>query len=78
MTSSKGLSWRASGLAAVLIAVGLAGCGGSAAVKTGASKQVGVVRPTPAYRVGQYCLPSNEVKYRAVKLTCTRHHLARH
>jgi hypothetical protein len=33
--------------------------------------------PAPAYRVGQYCVPSDEARYRAAGMTYDRHHLAR-
>ncbi len=61
----------------VSIAISLGGCGGKSAVKTDTSAHARVAHTVPAYRVGQYCLPSREAKYRAVGLACTRHHLAR-
>jgi hypothetical protein len=73
--SRKRVSWTATGL--LIVATGLGGCGGKSAVKTSTSAHVQAEKATPAYRVGQYCLPSREAKYRAAGLTCTRHHLAR-
>jgi hypothetical protein len=61
----------------VAVAIGVSGCGGTAAVKTDTSARARAAKLAPAYRVGQYCLSSREAKYRAVGLTCRWHHLAR-
>lgn len=58
----------------VAVAVGLGGCG-EAPTKKGAATSAD--RPTPAYRVGQYCLPNRETGYRAAGFECRHHHLAR-
>jgi len=60
-----------------LIAMMLAGCGDSTHMSTTASTSARAPHRAPAYRVGQYCLPSREAKYRAAGLTCTSHHLVR-
>lgn len=75
MRSHLRLSWSA---LVLILVIGLGGCGGKNAAKTTASAHVRTAKPAPAYRVGQYCLPSREAKYRTAGLTCTRHHLARH
>lgn len=62
---------------AIAIVIGVSGCGGASAGKTGASAHVRAAKTAPAYRVGQYCLPSREAKYRAAGFTCGKHHLAR-
>jgi hypothetical protein len=61
----------------LVVVMGLSGCGGKTAVKTDTSAHARAAKPAPAYRIGQYCLPSREAKYRAAGLTCRRHHLAR-
>jgi hypothetical protein len=68
----RNVDWR---LIIVALAIGLGGCGGEAAVKTGTSNHARSAQAVPAYRVGQYCVLSREAKYRAAGLTCTRHHL---
>ncbi len=62
--------------AVFVIAVGVSGCGKSA-VKTSTSAHVRTATSAPAYRVGQYCLPGKEAKYRAAEFVCKKHHLAR-
>src|ERR1039457_5318247 len=52
----------------VTLAVGLGGCGGTATTRTTSAVHVHPTQAAPAYRVGQYCLPSKEAKYRAARL----------
>ena len=58
------------------VAIGASGCGKTAA-KTKTSAHVRAVKPTAAYRVGQYCFPVREAKYHAAGLACRKHHLMR-
>jgi hypothetical protein len=58
------------------IAIGVSGCGKST-VKTDTSAHVRTVGSAPAYRVGQYCLPGKEAKYRPAGFACRKHHLVR-
>jgi hypothetical protein len=61
-----------------LVAFSVSGCGGRTVATSGvAPPKRKVVAPLPAYRVGQYCLPSEETKYRAAGLACGHHHLAK-
>jgi hypothetical protein len=61
----------------LVIAIGASGCGGKSTVKTSTLTRTQAVRSAPAYRAGQYCLPSKEARYRAAGFACKRHHLAR-
>jgi hypothetical protein len=61
---------------AVAIAIGVSGCGKSAA-RTDISAHVPTAKAAPAYRVGQYCLSGKEAKYRAAGFMCRKHHLVR-
>jgi len=67
----------ACGAIVLMVAICVGGCGGSLAAKTGSPVHAQVGKAVPAYRVGQYCLPSRETKYKAAGLVCKRHHLAR-
>ncbi len=62
---------------AVVVAVGVSGCGGASAGNVSTSAHLRAARTAPAYRVGQYCLPSKEAKYRAAGFVCKKHHLVR-
>jgi hypothetical protein len=72
--SQPALSWVALVLA---VAIGLSGCGGSSAAKAGSSARTRKAKPAPAYRVGQYCLPSKQARYRVAGMACRKHHLVK-
>jgi len=76
---SKYQDWALSGCLAwlAIAAFAASGCGGKTAARSHVSPQRSVTPPVPAYRVGQYCLPSADAKYRAFGLACERHHLAK-
>jgi hypothetical protein len=69
--ASRCLAWLA------IVVVATSGCGGKTVAKSHVSSQRRVTPRAPAYRVGQYCLPSADSKYRAFGLTCGHHHLAK-
>jgi hypothetical protein len=62
---------------AILAILALSGCGGVSHMKAKTASDRGA-RPVPAFRVGQYCQPSQALRYGFAGLVCTHHHLARH
>jgi hypothetical protein len=58
-------------------ALGLMGCGGGSTATTSTSGRARTAKLAPAYRAGQYCLPTQDAKYRPAGFECKKHHLAR-